>query len=111
MWIPRFLIGFLCAAAMLAAQAFERPFPVTAKRGTMSPAHYPSIVIDGKARHLSAGARIWNQDNLIEQPASLRGTGWIVNYTENQAGEIDRLWILSKDEAGRSLSQQNQQSQ
>jgi hypothetical protein len=111
MWTRRFLIGLLSAATMLTAYAFDRPFPPASKRGTMSPAIYPAIVIDGKMRNLSAGARIWNQDNLIEQPASLRGNGLVVNYTENADGDIDRVWILSNEEASRSLSaQQNQQS-
>jgi hypothetical protein len=85
----------------LPALAFERPFPPNVKRGKMTPANYPSIVIDGKARHLSAGARIWSQDNRIEMPASLRGSDLAVNYTENGQGDIDRVWILTKDEASR----------
>ncbi len=72
----------------------------------MSPALYPAIIIDGKTRNLSAGARIRNEDNLIEQPAYLRDAEFVVNYTENLEGDIDRVWILSKDEASRSLSSQ-----
>ncbi len=106
MWTQRFLIGFLFAVTTLAAQAFDRPFPPAAKRGTMSPALYPAIIIDGKTRNLSTGARIRNEDNLIEQPAYLRDTEFVVNYTENLEGDIDRVWILSKDEASRSLSSQ-----
>jgi hypothetical protein len=103
MWAQRFLICFSLAATTLSAYAFDRPFPPTAKRGTMSPSIYPTIIIDGKARNLSVSARIWNQDNLIEQPASLRGNGFTVNYTQTQEGEIDRVWILNSDEASLSL--------
>lgn len=67
----------------------------------MSPAVYPEITIDGTARHLSAGARIWNQNNLIEMPAYLRGSDLTVNYTENAQGDIDRVWILTDEEANR----------
>lgn len=101
MWSRHFLVFLLSAGVTLAAAAFDRPFPPNAKRGTMTPASYPSIVIDGKARSLSAGARIWNQDNLIEMPASLRGSGLAVNYTEDGEGDIDRVWILTRDEASR----------
>jgi hypothetical protein len=101
MWAQRFLISFLLAVVTLSAQAFERPFPQIAKRGVMSPAPYPAIVIDGKQRTLSAGARIWNQDNMIEMPAALRGSGFAVNYTENDQGEIDRVWILTTEEMRR----------
>lgn len=101
MWTQRFLISFLLAASTFSTLAFDRPFPPNAKRGTMSPALHPAIVIDGKLRNLSAGARIWNEDNLTETPASLRGSDFTVNYTESPEGDIDRVWILSSEEAQR----------
>jgi hypothetical protein len=103
MWSRRFLIIFSAAVASFPAFAADRPFPPDVRRGTMSPAPYPAIVIDGKTRSLSPGARIWNQDNLIEMPASLRGSDLAVNYTETEQGDIDRVWILDRDEADRSL--------
>lgn len=99
MWRRSFLIVFLSVVAAFPAWAFERPFPQNVKRGTMTPGTYPEITIDGKARHLSAGSRIWNQRNLIEMPAYLQGSDLMVNYTENAQGEIDRVWILTDDEA------------
>ncbi|HJV79784.1 hypothetical protein [Noviherbaspirillum sp.] len=97
---------FLSAVMALPALAFDRPFPTNTKRGTMSPAPYPQIEIEGKARRLSPGARIWNEDNLIQMPASLRGSNFVVNYTENDQGEIDRVWILTADEARQPLAKQ-----
>lgn len=93
-------------AAALTAHAAGRPFPATAKRGTMTPAPYPEIVIDSTLRHLAPGARIWNAENLIEMPAALRGSDFTVNYTENDEGDIDRVWILSDDEAREPLARQ-----
>ena len=66
MWIRRLLILALLATTALSAAAFERTFPASAKRGKMTPANFPAIVIDGKQRALSPAARIFNQDNLIE---------------------------------------------
>ena len=86
--------------------AFERPFPGHAKRGKMSPAAHPMIVIEGKTRQLSPGARIWNENNLIEMPASLRGSDIVVNYTENDQGDIDRVWILTPEEATQPIAKQ-----
>ena len=106
MWARRFLIGLVLAATALSAFAFERPFPATAKRGFMTPVNYSEITIDGKPRHLSASARIWNQDNTIDVATALRGSDLVVNYTENSAGEIDSVWILTKDEAIKELPQQ-----
>jgi hypothetical protein len=101
MWRRFFLIASLSTAIAFPALAFERPFPQTAKRGTMSPANYPEILIDGQARRLSVGARIWNQQNMIQLPAYLQGSGFTVNYTVNPQGEIDRVWILTAEEANR----------
>jgi hypothetical protein len=86
--------------------ASDRPFPATTKRGRMTPEAYPDLQIDGKPRHLAPGARIWNTENLIEMPAALRGSDLIVNYTENNQGDIDRVWILTPAEASEPLAQQ-----
>ena len=99
MWSRRFLILLWSAAVALPALAFERPFPSNYKRGSMTPALYPSIVINGTTRTLSPGARIWNQQNMIDMPTSLRGSDLIVNYTEDTQGQIDRVWILTREEA------------
>ena len=72
----------------------------------MTPAPFPEIVIDGKLRHLAPGARIWNADNFIEMPAALRGSDFKVNYTENDQGDIDRVWILTPEEVQEPLSKQ-----
>lgn len=103
MRIQTFLLSCALALVTLTAQAFDRPFPDTVKRGVMTPANYPAVVINEKTRTLTAGARIWNQDNMIEMPSALRGSEMAVNYTENDNGEIDRVWILSADEAKKTL--------
>lgn len=90
------------------AHAFERPFPAQAKRGKMTPAAFPDIVIEGKLRQLAPGARIWNEDNLVQMPASLRGSGLVVNYTEDVNGNIDRVWILTAAEASEPITKQTQ---
>lgn len=93
------IFAALLACTATAALAFDRPFPPIAKRGEMRPAPHPDIIINNKQRMLSAGARIWNTDNLIEMPASLRDGKYAVNYTETPDGEIDRVWMLTADEA------------
>ena len=98
MWHRPLLFIFLAVTAY-SALALDRFFPPGAKRGKMSPGIYPEIVINSKVRHLSAGARIWNQNNLIEMPAYLQGSNLVVNYTENMQGDIDRVWILTEEEA------------
>lgn len=104
MWRRRSLALLLAMALLpLLARADGRPFPPNAKRGRMTPAWHPSIVIDGKTRTLSPAARIFNQDNTIEMPASLRGENFVVNYQEDSEGQILNVWILTREEAGQRL--------
>jgi hypothetical protein len=103
MWIHRLLLSCLLAAVAMSAFAFERPFPKNVKRGIMEMGAYPTVVINDKARRLSAGARIWNRKNFIQMPASLANQEWAINYTEDHHGNIDRIWILTEDEAQRPL--------
>jgi hypothetical protein len=95
----RWIALFLAALMAVPALAFERPFPPAALRGKMTPGYAPDVTIDGKPRQLSPSSRIFNQDNMIEMPAALRGSNIVVNYTVDGAGDIDRIWILTADEA------------
>lgn len=99
MSIRHVLTALTLLAVTCTAAAFERPFPATAKRGVMSPSDYPAIIMDGTTRNLPPGARIWNIMNLTETPGSLAGGKYVVNYTEDLQGDIDRIWILTVEEA------------
>jgi hypothetical protein len=101
-----FITLFALLLAVTNAWAGDRPFPQNTKRGTMTPASFPEIVIDGKTRHLAPAARIWNAEGFIEMPAALRGTDHAVNYTVDMQGDIDRVWILTTDEAREPLQKQ-----
>lgn len=96
------LSAALAAVAAVAAQparADPRPFPPHAKRGKMTPGYFPEITLDGKTRRLSPAARIFDTDNMVVLPAALRGSGIVVHYTESADGDIDRVWILTAEEA------------
>ena len=99
--------GLLFAFIASTAYSFDRPFPQNAKRGTLSLGFYPLITIDGQARKLSAGARIWNRKNRIQVPSSLGIGPYVINYTENGKGDIDRIWVLTDREADRPAQQKS----
>lgn len=104
------LLGSALAVSLLSASApamAERPFPTFAKRGMMKPDQFPAIVIDGRPRILTPGARIWNANNLIDMPASLPQKSVVVNYTEDENAYIDKVWILTPEEAAESPKAQN----
>jgi hypothetical protein len=98
----RALIGLLAAATVLPALpalADGRNFPAGARRGTMTPAVFPEIIINGDTRRMAPGGRILSQNNLIVMPASVTGSKLRVNYLENPDGSIQKIWILTAVEA------------
>lgn len=101
--MSRPLALLLAAVLALPASAFERPFPPNILRGKFTPGYFPDITLDGKQRQLSPAARIFNQDNRIEMPAALRGKDIVVNYTVDGMGYIDRIWMLTAEEAAQKV--------
>jgi len=100
----RRLIALLLAVLVtVPSLAIDRPFPANILRGKFTPGYFPDITLDGKARQLSPAARIFNQDNRIEMPAALRGKDLVVNYTVDGMGNIDRIWILTAEEAAQKV--------
>ena len=91
------LAAFISLPALADPQ--PRPFPSTAKRGKMTAGYAPDIYIDGKLRQLSPAARIVGEENMTITPGSLREKDVVVNYTEDMNGFIDRVWILTREEA------------
>lgn len=97
-----FLLALAAAIALptlpvLAAE--PRPFPPNTKRGKIAFGYAPDIAIDGKPRQLSPAARIFSDENLTVVPSALADATFVVNYTEDMNGNIDRVWILTLEEA------------
>lgn len=89
------------AVTNLHAMQMDRPFPAGIKRGKMSTTALAEIVIDGKLKPLSVALKIYSDDNLTVTPASLDVRNIIVYYLENEVGEIQKIWILTAEEAKR----------
>ena len=87
----------------LSATAVDRWFPVNAKRGVASFVAYPKLTIDGKERKAAPGLRIWNTANRIQFRSDTKGDKVIINYTEDAYKYIDRIWILTPQEAAKPL--------
>ncbi|MQR01830.1 hypothetical protein [Glaciimonas soli] len=102
------LFGLTAALALtsFSAAAMERTFPATTQRGTMVIVAYPAITINGQNLRLSPGSRIWNQQNLTQVPSTFVNSSYKVNYTLNFQGDVDRVWILTREESGTSVEKQ-----
>lgn len=101
--LRRLLPALLLLSASMASMAAERSFPANTKRGVLNMAAYPDIVIDGKIKHPLPVLRIYNEENLIVMPATLSGARIAVHYTENEFGEVDKIWIVTAQEARQAL--------
>ncbi|NKI72647.1 hypothetical protein GN109_24820 [Collimonas pratensis] len=102
----RLLMIFLLATLAFSAMAVERDFPATTLRGKLTITDYPNVSMSGNVLRLSPGSRIWNTQQLTQIPSSLGSNTYLVNYTLNTQGDIDRVWILTSDEAGVKIEAQ-----
>jgi hypothetical protein len=102
----RLLTIFLLATLAFSAMALERNFPASTLRGKLTITNYPAITINGDALRLASGSRIWNVKQRTQVPSSLGRATYLVNYTLNKRGDVDRVWILTADEAGQKVETQ-----
>lgn len=102
----RLLMMFLLATLAFSAMAVDRDFPASALRGKLTITAYPIVTVNGNTLRLSPGSRIWNTQQLTQIPSSLGADTYQVNYTLNIQGDIDRVWILTADEAGQKIEAQ-----
>ncbi|MFJ2987971.1 hypothetical protein ACIPF8_08895 [Collimonas sp. NPDC087041] len=102
----RLLVIFLLATLAFSAMAIERTFPASTLRGKLTITSYPTVTINGNTLRLSPGSRIWNASQLTQIPNSLGTDTYLVNYTLNAQGDVDRVWILTPDEASQKIETQ-----
>ncbi len=99
----RFLLLIAVTGSMLAIPAQARPFPANVKRGVLKCSAAPQIVIDDKLMASTPATRIYNDANLIVMPAYLGSASKAINYTINNVGQVERIWILTDAEASVAL--------
>ena len=87
-------------AAALPAQA-QRSFQQTVLRGELVVTQPPEAMLNGKPVRLAPGARIRNQSNMIQLSGSLLGRTLLVHYTQDTAGDLRDIWILTDAELAR----------
>jgi hypothetical protein len=90
------------------SHAVERPLPTDGKVGRLSVSEQRQFLIDGDAHQLTAGAQIRTAQNTLIQPQTLipklTGLKAYVLYTENNQGQVHRMWLLTPQEARRYAS-------
>ena len=83
-----------------------RNFPKTAFRGQLQVTGTPDALMDGKVDRLSPGSTIRDINNLLVLPGAVTGTKLVVNYTRDNIGLVQQVWILNPEEAKQKLPSQ-----
>jgi hypothetical protein len=99
----KLLTSCLVVVMMLAATPAlaERMFPPAAKRGELKAHQYPHYRIGKTTYRISAGGRIFNEQNMIIMPVSLQRQTAQVVYLLDMNGQISKLWLLTREEASK----------
>lgn len=84
-----------------ASAQLQRHFPQNALRGRFVVVEPPQIELNGQSAQLSPGARIRDQNNLVQLSATLVNQTYIVNYTIDTLGLVNNVWILTDEERAR----------
>jgi hypothetical protein len=81
------------------AMADGRNFPAHAKRGKLSVTKLADLVVNGKVKLTTPSTRIYSEDGMLITSSALDAVNAPINYTENEFGELETLWLLSAEEA------------
>jgi len=88
------------------AKPNSRNFPKTAFRGQLQVTATPDALMDGKADRLSPGSTIRDIHNLLVLPGAVTGAKLVVNYTRDNIGQVQQVWILNAEEIKQKLPSQ-----
>ena len=97
----RCVLAALTAVILVAPAAAQvrRAFPQNAMRGALVMSAPPEITLNGQPARLAPGARIRNQNNMLEMSGALIGQRMLVNYTLENGNLVKDVWILRPEEA------------
>ena len=97
----RCVLAALTAVILVAPAAaqVQRAFPQNAMRGALVMSAPPEITLNGQPARLAPGARIRNQNNMLEMSGALIGQRMLVNYTLENGNLVKDVWILRPEEA------------
>ena len=80
--------------------AAGRHFPAAALRASVSFEPGSKLQLNGKPARTAPGLRIFNRQNQLVQPHSLRGQTYIAHYLiERSTGLLHTVWLLTEAEA------------
>jgi hypothetical protein len=88
-------------AALPALAQAPRNFSAQALRGELVIVQPPQALLNGQPVQLAPGARIRDQNNLVQLSGSLVNQRFVVNYTRDLSGQLLDVWLLTPEERAR----------
>jgi hypothetical protein len=88
-------------AALPALAQAPRNFSAQALRGELVVVQPPEVRLNGQPARLAPGARIRDQNNLVQLSGSLVNQRFVVNYTRDLSGQLLDVWLLTPAERAR----------
>lgn len=89
-------------AAFAAPAIAQRTFTAQTLRGELVVGQPPEATLNGEPVRLAPGARVRDQNNIVQLSASLSGSKLVVFYTlEPGSGNLLDVWILTPEEQAR----------
>ena len=80
------------------AQTLPRHFPDIADKGYMRFVNPPEVILNGVRLHISPGARIKDQRNMMLHMSQLKGRAFHVMYVRDAMQQVGDIWLLSEYE-------------
>jgi hypothetical protein len=96
--MKRWIALLLLAASLASAQV--RSIPEDARLGEIRHLQEMVVEIDGAPQQLAPGAQIRDASNRIIVPTAIP-PGTLVKYLVDAAGQVQKVWILTPEEAQR----------
>jgi hypothetical protein len=96
--MKRWIALLLLAASFASAQV--RSIPQDAKVGEIRHLQDMVVEIDGAPQQLAPGAQIHDASNRIIVPTAIP-PGTLVKYLVDATGQVQKVWILTPEEAQR----------
>ena len=95
-------VTLVAALAVLPAAAqMQRHFPANALRGELAVVTPPEAQLNGSPARLAPGARIRDQNNMLQVSGVLAGRKQVVHYTKDINGQLLEIWVLTAAELAR----------
>lgn len=101
------MLAVLLVCFAINAMAESREFPAQARRGKLNVTAMADLLIDGKLRRSTPATRIYSQEGMTITSSALNAVNAPVNYTMNEFGEIEKIWLLTPLEAKQAMPKTN----